>query len=205
MYKKYIKRLLDFILSLIGLIILSPVLLVVAVLVKCSSKGPIFFKQERLGKDGKVFKIIKFRTMINNAENLGTGLRITGKDDFRITKVGGVLRKLSLDELPQLINVLKGDMSLVGPRPPVTYFPHKYEEYDEIQQQRFYVRPGITGLAQVRVRNNATWDERIEIDVEYVKSLSFINDFKILFETVFKLLKNENIYEEKSVKTEVVK
>lgn len=205
MYKKYIKRLLDFILSLIGLIILSPVLLVVAILVKCSSKGPIFFKQERLGKDGKVFKIIKFRTMINNAENLGTGLRITGKDDFRITKVGGVLRKLSLDELPQLINVLKGDMSLVGPRPPVTYFPHKYEEYDEIQQQRFYVRPGITGLAQVRVRNNATWDERIEIDVEYVKSLSFINDFKILFETVFKLLKNENIYEEKSVKTEVVK
>ena len=205
MYKKYIKRLLDFILSLIGLIILSPVLLIVAILVKCSSKGPIFFKQERLGKDGKVFKIIKFRTMINNAENLGTGLRITGKDDFRITKVGGVLRKLSLDELPQLINVLKGDMSLVGPRPPVTYFPHKYEEYDEIQQQRFYVRPGITGLAQVRVRNNATWDERIEIDVEYVKSLSFINDFKILFETVFKLLKNENIYEEKSVKTEVVK
>lgn len=205
MYKKYIKRLLDFVLSLIGLIILSPVFLVVAILVKCSSKGPVFFRQERLGKDGKVFKIIKFRTMINNAEKLGTGLRITGQDDFRITKIGGVLRKLSLDELPQLINVLIGNMSLVGPRPPVTYFPHKYEEYDEIQQQRFYVRPGITGLAQVKVRNNATWDKRIEIDVEYVKNLSFINDLKILFETVFKLLKNENIYEEKSVKTEVVK
>lgn len=194
MYKNYIKRILDFILSLIALIVLSPVLLIVAVLIKCTSKGTIFFLQERLGKNGKVFKIIKFRTMVMNAENIGDGLKVNSEGDSRITKIGKVLRKTSLDELPQLINVIKGDMAIVGPRPPVTYHPHKYEDYPENQIKRFDVRPGITGLAQVKYRNSASWDERIVVDCEYVKNITLAKDVKIIFQTVKKVLKTESIY-----------
>ena len=194
MYAKYFKRVLDFLLSLIAIIILSPVLLVIAIAIKIDSKGPVFFLQERLGKDGKVFKIIKFRTMVVNAENIGDGLKVKSENDDRITKVGKVLRKTSLDELPQFINVLKGDMSIIGPRPPVTYHPHKYEEYSEEQRKRFNVRPGITGLAQVRVRNSASWDDRIKIDVEYTEKISFIIDIKIFFETFLNIIKRKNIY-----------
>ena len=194
MYRKCIKRLLDFVISLLGIIILSPILIIIALLIRLTSKGPAFFLQERLGKNGKVFRIIKFRTMVVNAEHNGSGLKINSEEDNRITKVGKVLRKTSLDELPQLINAIKGDMSIVGPRPPVTYFPHEYKDYTDEQKKRFEVRPGITGLAQVKVRNSATWDERINIDIEYVKKVTFIGDVKIILKTVGQVLKKENIY-----------
>lgn len=194
MYKKYIKRILDFILSLLATIVLSPLFLVIAIIIKIDSRGPTFFLQERLGKDGKVFKIIKFRTMIPNAEKIGDGLKVKTESDNRITRIGKILRKTSLDELPQLINVIKGEMSIVGPRPPVTYHPHKYEEYREEQKIRFKVRPGITGLAQIRVRNSASWDERIKIDIEYVDKISFTMDIKIVLKTVVKVFKKDNIY-----------
>ena len=194
MYKKYIKRILDFILSLLATIVLSPLFLVIAIIIKIDSRGPTFFLQERLGKDGKVFKIIKFRTMIPNAEKIGDGLKVKTESDNRITRIGKILRKTSLDELSQLINVIKGEMSIVGPRPPVTYHPHKYEEYREEQKIRFKVRPGITGLAQVRVRNSASWDERIKIDIEYVDKISFTMDIKIVLKTVVKVFKKDNIY-----------
>ena len=194
MYAKYIKRFLDLVLSLMALIILMPLMIVIAILIKIDSKGPVFFLQERLGKNGKIFKIIKFRTMIVNAENIGDGLKIKSESDNRITRVGKIIRKTSLDELPQLVNVIKGDMSIVGPRPPVTYHPYKYEKYSEEQRERFNVRPGITGLAQVKVRNSASWDERINIDIKYIKEITFINDLKIIVRTVKKVFERENIY-----------
>ena len=132
--------------------------------------------------------------MIPNAEKIGDGLKVKTESDNRITRIGKILRKTSLDELPQLINVIKGEMSIVGPRPPVTYHPHKYEEYREEQKIRFKVRPGITGLAQVRVRNSASWDERIKIDIEYVDKISFTMDIKIVLKTVVKVFKKDNIY-----------
>ena len=196
MYEKYFKRMLDFVISLIAFIILIPVFIVISIAIKIESKGPIFFLQDRLGKNGKVFKIIKFRTMVVNAENIGDGLSVKSDNDSRITKVGRFLRKTSLDEISQLINVIKGDMALIGPRPPVTYHPHKYEDYPEEQKRRFLIRPGITGLAQMRVRNSATWDERIKIDIEYLNNITFIEDIKIIFGTIKGILKKENIYQE---------
>jgi len=189
-----IKRLIDFFGSLIGLIIISPVFIIIAILVKTTSKGPIFFKQERLGKGGKVFKIIKFRTMVVDAEKIGDGLKVKSENDNRITKIGRFLRTTSLDELPQLFNVLKGEMSLVGPRPPVPYYPYKYEDYDCFQIRRFNMKPGMTGLAQVTVRNSVSWNERILIDVEYVDNFNVWLDIKILFKTFQKIFKRENIY-----------
>jgi len=192
MYKNYIKRMLDFILSLLALIILMPVMFVIGIIIKIDSKGPVFFLQERLGKNGKVFKIIKFRTMVVDAEK--SGLKINGENDIRITRLGSFLRKTSIDEIPQLINVIKGEMSLIGPRPPVTYHPHKYEDYPDEQKKRFLVKPGMTGLAQVRVRNSATWNERIKIDLEYVKDITFFKDVDIIFKTLVKIIKKEDIY-----------
>ena len=153
----------------------------------------MFFLQERLGKNGDVFKIYKFRTMVENAESKGSGI-YTSKGDPRITKIGHFLRKTSLDELPQLLNVIKGDMSLVGPRPPVPYHPYKYNEYSDKQRKRFTVKPGITGFAQVSGRNKLSWDERIEYDVEYVENYSLFLDFKILFNTFLTVFKNNDIY-----------
>lgn len=190
-----IKRCIDFVGSLIGIIILSPVFLVIAIMIETSSEGPVFFKQERLGKDGKVFKIIKFRTMIVNAEHIGDGLRVREGDDPRITKIGRVLRKTSLDELPQLLNVLNGSMSLVGPRPPATYHPYAgYKAYPDWAKKRFQMRPGITGLAQATVRNSASWDERIRIDNQYVDRFNIWLDIKILCMTVMRVVKSEDIY-----------
>lgn len=188
-----IKRLIDIFGSLVGIIITSPILIIIAFLIKLTSKGPVFFIQERLGKDGKVFKIIKFRTMVVNAEKIGDGLAIKSENDSRITKVGKFLRATSLDELPQLLNVLKAEMSLVGPRPPATYFPYEgYENYPDWAKKRFTMRPGLTGLAQVLVRNSVSWDERIKLDIEYVDSFNIWLDIKILFRTFFS--KSKNIY-----------
>ena len=194
-----IKRLIDFFGSLIGLIIISPVLIIIAILIKLTSKGPIFFRQERLGKDGKVFKILKFRTMVVNAEKIGDGLSVKSENDNRITKIGKLLRATSLDELPQLFNVILGQMSLVGPRPPVTYFPYDgYNNYPEWAKKRFTMRPGVTGLTQVTVRNSVSWDERIKVDNEYIDSFNVWFDIKLLFRTLGRIFKSENIYMDKS-------
>lgn len=185
-----IKRILDFLFSLIILLILLPLFLVVAILIKLDSKGPVIFKQSRLGKDGNVFKVWKFRTMIDNAEKMGTGLT-TAQNDPRITRVGKILRKTSIDELPQLINVLKGDMSFIGPRPaPV----HHLKQYNENERQRLKVLPGITGWAQVNGRNILTWPERIEKDIWYVNNISFLLDLKIAFKTIKVVLLSEGVY-----------
>lgn len=198
----FIKRLIDFFGSLIGVIIISPILIIIAISIKLTSKGPVFFKQERLGKNGKVFKIIKFRTMVVNAEKLGDGLTVKSNNDNRITKVGKILRATSLDELPQLFNVVMGQMSLVGPRPPVTYFPYDgFENYPDWAKKRFTVHPGVTGLAQVTVRNSVSWDDRIVVDNKYIDAFNVWLDIKILFKTVFKLFKSENIYMETDKKS----
>lgn len=190
-----LKRFFDVLCALGGLVVLSPVLLIVSVLIKLESPGPVFFTQQRLGRRGQTFMIIKFRTMVVNAETIGTGLRVSTGDDPRITKVGKVLRSTSLDELPQLFNVLKGDMSLVGPRPPVTYHPYDgYDNYPELAKRRFQVRPGLTGLAQVTVRNSASWDERIRIDLDYIENFCLWGDIKILMRTAQRVFSRESIY-----------
>lgn len=194
MYAKYIKRPLDFILSLMALIVLSPVMLIICILIKATSKGPIFFLQERIGLNQSIFKIIKFRTMIVNAEKIGDGLKIKSNNDPRITRIGKFLRKTSLDELPQLVNIVIGNMAIIGPRPPVTYHPYKIGNYDENKQHRFDARPGLTGLAQVKIRNSGTWDERIAFDLQYIKKISFSNDLTIFFQTIWTVLKKDNLY-----------
>lgn len=192
---KVIKEIFDRFSSLIGLIILSPILIFFAIWIKIDSKGPVFFKQERLGKDGKIFSIFKFRTMIVNAEKIGDGLSIKSDKDPRITKLGRFLRKTSIDELPQLINVLIGDMSLVGPRPPVVYSPYDgYENYPDWAKKRFEMKPGVTGLAQIKHRNSVTWNERIVVDNEYIDKFNFWLDIKIIFKTFLKLFDSETIY-----------
>lgn len=188
-----IKRLFDVCCSIIILYIIAPFIVGISIIIKLTSKGPVFFKQERLGKNGKVFEIMKFRTMIDNAVNTGPGLS-TYEGDPRVTKVGGFLRKTSLDELPQLFNVLKGDMSLIGPRPPVPYHPRNFEEYSERQALRFEVTPGITGYAQVKGRNSLTWDERFEFDIKYVKRQSLLMDLVILILTIIKVFSKEDIH-----------
>lgn len=190
----FIKRLFDFLGSLIGIALLSPFFIVIMFLIKISSKGPIFFKQERLGLKGKKFEIIKFRTMILNAEKIGDGLFVKTEQDNRITKIGKFLRVSSLDELPQLWNVIKGDMSLVGPRPPVLHHPYSFGEYTSFQRKRFNMRPGMTGLTQVTVRNSVPWDERIPIDVKYVETFNLWLDIKIMLKTIQKIFMGESIY-----------
>jgi len=188
------KRLFDLLCSVPLLVILSPLLLLVAIIMKFEGKGPIIFKQKRGGYKQKHFYIYKFRTMIQNAENTGLGYK-TEKNDPRITRVGNVLRKYSIDELPQLINIIKGDMSIVGPRPALTVQTDNYNNY---QLQRLQVKPGITGLAQINGRNTLTWDERIKWDVEYVNKASLGLDIKIILKTVFIVLRRKDIYKDKA-------
>ena len=191
----FIKRIIDILGSLIGMIILLPLFIIIAILIKLTSEGPVFFRQERLGKDGKVFKILKFRTMVVNAEKIGDGLKVKSENDSRITKIGRFLRATSLDELPQLWNVFIGQMSLVGPRPPATYFPYDgYENYPDWTKKRFSMRPGITGLAQVKGRNSISWDQRIIIDNTYIDSFNIWLDIKILLITFCRLFRPTNIY-----------
>ncbi len=187
---RYFKRFFDIILSLIVLIVLSPVLLIIAVLIKLDSKGPVIFRQERIGLHGKVFEIYKFRTMCVNAEHTGSGV-YSGKGDPRVTRIGRILRATSADELVQALNILKGDMSFIGPRPPLTYHPWPIEEYSEEQKRMFDVRPGITGWAQVNGRKTVEWNQRIELNVWYIDHLSLWLDVKIFFMTIFKVLRND--------------
>lgn len=185
-YEKYIKRILDFTLSLIALICLSPILLITAILVRVKLGSPINFKQQRPGKDEKIFTLYKFRTMTDEKDEKGNLL----PDSQRLTKFGKFLRSTSLDELPELINILKGDMSIVGPRPQL--IRDMLFMTDE-QRKRHTVRQGLTGLAQVNGRNNITWEEKINYDLEYIKNITFIGDVKIILKTAIKVFKKDDI------------
>lgn len=177
MYSKFIKRTLDFLLSLLGIILLSPILLILAILVRCKLGAPVLFRQDRPGKGEKIFTLCKFRTMTDKKDAQGNFL----PDSERLTKFGRILRATSLDELPELLNILKGDMSIIGPRPLlVSYLPY----YTDEEKLRHTVRPGLTGLAQVSGRNFIDWDRRLEKDVEYVRNLSFAMDVKVVWLTV---------------------
>lgn len=191
MYSKFFKRFIDIVISFTVLIILSPIFLIVSILIKLDSPGPIIFKQERIGLKGKVFNIYKFRSMCVGAEKTGSGV-YSGKGDSRVTKIGKFIRATSVDELPQVINILSGDMSLIGPRPPLTYHPWPLSEYTDEQLRMFDVRPGITGWAQVHGRKDVEWNKRIRMNVWYVDNVSFLLDLKILFLTVYKVIKNED-------------
>jgi len=179
-----LKRLIDILLSFIGLTLLAFPFAIIALAIKLDSKGPIFFRQERVGKDGRSFRVWKFRMLVVGAVRKGLGYNVA-KDDSRITRVGAVLRNWGLDELPQLINVLIGEMSLVGPRPTLRY---QVEHYDGFQRRRLLVKPGITSLAVVSGRNALSWKERIELDVWYVEHWSLWLDIKILFKTLWTVL-----------------
>ena len=186
MYSKYIKRILDFILSLIAIIILSPILLITYILVLIKLGRPAIFKQQRPGKDEKIFTLYKFRTMTDKKDEEGNLL----PDDKRLTKFGKFLRSTSLDELPELINILKGDMAIVGPRPQLV---RDMLFMTDEQRKRHTVRQGLTGLAQVNGRNNITWEEKINYDLEYIEKITFLNDLKIIFKTIAKVFKKEDI------------
>ena len=183
------KRAFDIILSALALVILSPVLLVTVIAIKLDSKGPALFCQQRLGLHGREFTIYKFRSMSVGAEHTGSGV-YSEAGDPRVTRVGKFIRATSIDELPQLWNILRGDMSIVGPRPPLTYHPWPIGEYTEEQRHMFDVRPGVTGWAQVNGRKAVEWHKRIEMNVWYTRNYSLALDVKILFMTVFKVLSN---------------
>lgn len=194
-----IKYVLDTILSFIAIILLIPLWLGIAIAIKTDSKGPVFFIQERLTKNGKVFKMYKFRSMIAGAEYMGTGL-FTYDHDPRVTKVGRFLRCTSLDELPQLFNVLKGDISIVGPRPAVTYELGDYSTLNKKYKKRFRVKGGITGLAQIKGRNENSWEEKVILDNCYIdefKKYGILLDAWIIIKTVIKVFNKSNIYEKK--------
>lgn len=193
-YRRYTKRMLDILIGVSILIILSPLMLVTAVLIKLESPGPVIFKQKRIGYKAKVFEMYKFRSMFENSEHTGSGV-YSDKNDSRVTKVGRIIRATSIDELPQAWNMLKGDMSLVGPRPPLTYHPWPIEDYTKEQLHMFDVRPGITGWAQINGRKDVEWNQRIKMNNWYVDNMSFVWDCKIFAHTVLKVLTmadNEN-------------
>ena len=179
----------DLFLSFVILLLLWPLMLIVALAVRLESKGPAVFKQTRLGKNGKEFTLYKFRSMVQNAEHTGSGV-YSEKGDARVTKVGRFIRATSIDELPQVFNIIKGDMSFIGPRPPLTYHPWPFSDYTDEQKRMFEIRPGITGWAQVNGRKLVEWNKRIELSVWYVDHCSFLLDCKIFFMTVFKVAVN---------------
>ena len=198
MYKLFFKRFFDFILSLIAIIMLSPVYLIVIVLVRIKLGSPVFFTQKRPGKDEKIFKMYKFRTMTNEVDENGNLL----PDDKRLTKFGKLLRSTSLDELPELFNILKGDMSIVGPRPLLVRYLPLYNEY---QKHRHDARPGFTGWAQCNGRNSISWEEKFDLDVYYVNHITFLLDVKIIFKTVKTVLCREGISSEASATMEEIR
>ena len=189
MYLKFFKRFFDIFVSLVALICCSPIFLIVAITIKLESKGPVIFKQTRLGRFGKPFQIYKFRSMCIGAEKQGSG-QYSFKNDPRVTKVGKFIRATSIDELPQLVNILRGEMSLIGFRPPLTYHPWPYEEYTQEQKKMFQLRPGVTGWAQIHGRKDVMWDDRIKMNIYYVENASFMLDFRIFFTTIWKVLSN---------------
>ena len=194
-YKRFLKRPLDFILSLMAIIVLSPILLIVGVLVRFKLGGPVLFKQKRPGLNEKIFTMYKFRTMTDEKDENGELL----PDNIRLTKFGKMLRSTSLDELPELFNILKGDMSIVGPRPLLIQY---LELYNEHQKRRHEVRPGLSGHAQVNGRNIISWEDKFNLDVEYVDNVSFIGDWKIIFLTIKKVFVKEGISSDTSVTME---
>lgn len=194
-----LKRLFDIFSTFVVILLLTPLWLIVSIAIKCDSKGPIFFKQERRTRDGKIFKMLKFRSMVVNAESMGTGL-FNYENDPRVTKVGRFLRKTSIDELPQLFNIFIGQMSVVGPRPCVKYELGDFETLNKKYKKRFEMKAGLTGLAQTKGRNDIEWDKKVELDNEYIdkfKKFGVLFDIKLLFDSVFKVFKKENIYENK--------
>lgn len=203
MYRNIFKRLIDVVLSFIGIIVVSPIYLLTAIFIRLESEGPVIFKQKRLGVNGVPFNIYKFRSMYINSENKGSGV-YSGKDDPRVTKVGKFIRLTSIDELPQFFNILKGDMAIIGPRPALTYHPWQYEEYTEEQKKMFSVRPGVTGWAQIHGRKDVEWNKRIEMNVWYAEHLNFWLDVKIFFATIFKVITFKDNYnvEETAAKTD---
>lgn len=186
MYQSFFKRILDFVAALIGFVLLSPIFVIVTIALFFANQGKPFFFQLRPGKDGKIFKIVKFKTMNDKKDAVGNLL----SDAERLTKMGSFVRKTSLDEIPQLVNVLKGDMSLIGPRPLLVPY---LDLYSDFQNRRHEVKPGITGWAQVNGRNAISWDRKFELDVWYVENISFVLDLKILFKTALKVIKSEGI------------
>lgn len=188
-YRKFFKRIMDIICSGLALLVLSPVFLVIALAIRVDTRGPVIFTQKRVGKDKEPFKIYKFRTMLTFEDSFyEDGTPIENYD--RITKVGNFLRKTSLDELPQLINIFIGDMSIVGPRPTLQY---QVEKYNSTQVRRLVVRPGLTGHAQVSGRNSLSWEEKIQCDLDYVDRVTFLRDIKIILKTVLVVLKTERV------------
>lgn len=198
MYKNFIKRILDIILSFLALVILSPLLILIAFLIRIKLGEPVFFKQLRPGKNEKIFGILKFRTMTDAKDENGNLL----PDKIRLTRFGQFLRSTSIDELPELLNILNGDMSIVGPRPLLVQY---LERYNEEQKHRHDVKPGLTGLAQVNGRNGITWEEKFHYDLEYVKNITFYGDCKIIFQTVMKVFGREGISSTTSVTMEEFK
>lgn len=194
-YRRYFKRLVDLLISTVGLILIFPVFIITSIILLLSNKGNPFFFQERPGKNEKVFNLIKFKTMSDATDENGNLL----PDSVRLTKIGKFIRKYSIDELPQLINVLIGDMSIIGPRPLRTYY---LPLYNSEQRRRHDVRPGITGWAQVNGRNTITWTKKFELDVEYVDNISFWFDIKILYLTILKVIKQEGINQKEDVTME---
>ena len=196
----FLKRCLDIVSSMIGLIVLSPIIILVAIAIKLESKGPVLFSQDRVGKNGKIFKIYKMRSMVQNAEELKeklleqnemSGPMFKMKDDPRITKVGKFIRKTSIDELPQLINVIKGDMSLVGPRPSL---PKEVKEFEPWMYERLAVKPGLTCYWQVMGRNNIDFEDWMKLDIKYVRERNFFLDIKLIFKTFFVLFGDKNAH-----------
>lgn len=196
-YKFLIKPLFDWIIAIMAVIILLPLFIVVSLAIKIDSKGPVFFIQERLGRFGRVFRIYKFRSMRQNIIIPIGSVKVL-ETDPRITKVGKFIRKTSIDELPQLINILKGEMSFIGPRPPVTDFPKRYDQYNDFERIRFHVKPGLSGLVQIRHREINDWEINIPVDVEYVKSYSFHYDMKLFLSSLMVFFKTDNIYTRQS-------
>jgi len=193
--QKLIKRQIDFWGALFGLVVLMPLFLIIAVLIKLDSSGPVFFRQKRIGKNRRIFKIWKFRTLVKGAQNFGLGYEVA-KNDPRMTKVGKFLRRFGIDEFPQFINVIVGEMSLVGPR---TALPHQVKEYSEFEKRRFQLKPGIASLVHLKGWNALSWKERIKIDIWYLENWSLLLDLKILLKTFFVVLSGRGQYGKRGI------
>lgn len=190
-YNRIVKRGLDILLASIFLVIFSPIMLLAALLIRIESPGPAIFRQKRLGLGGKVYEMYKFRSMKQNSEHTGSGV-YSNNDDPRLTRVGKILRATSIDELPQCVNILKGDMSFIGPRPPLTYHPWPLEDYTTVQRHMFDVRPGITGWAQIHGRKDVEWNKRIRLNLWYVRYVSFPVDLYIFINTILQVICNSD-------------